>query len=95
MRSLSAAAPSVSSRLTAVEERSFARLRFDIPASGLASTSSGDVDGEDLPVAEYPRDMKLSPLNPLLPDLPLLMLVLSESVGCVTLGAEAAADEKK
>ena len=63
-----------------------------MPASRFVSTSSGDVDGDVLAVVDCPRDAKLSPLNPLLP---LLTLAFSESVGCVTLGAEAAAEEKK
>ena len=79
----------------AADDRSLAKLRFDMPASRFVSTSSGDVDGVVLPVVELARDMKLSPLKPLLPELPLLMLPLSESVGWATSGADAAPEEKK
>ncbi len=64
-----------------------------MPASRLVSGSSGEVEGVDLVVAA--RDMKLSPLNPLLPLRPLLTLALSEREGCITSGADAAAEEKK
>ena len=64
-----------------------------MPAARFVSTSSGDVDGVVFAVVDCPpRDIRLSPLNPLLP---LLMLALSERVGWATLGVECVAEEKK